>query len=67
MKDSLPLYRDFSSIHAVDPEYYSAKYDVKRGLRNADGTGVLHQSARPVVVYLNGEYWGHYNLRERVN
>ncbi|WP_308855848.1 citrate/2-methylcitrate synthase [uncultured Slackia sp.] len=41
MKDSLPLYRDFSSIHAVDPEYYSAKYDVKRGLRNADGTGVL--------------------------
>ena len=20
---------------------------------------------RPVVVYLNGEYWGHYNLRER--
>ena len=41
MKDTLPLYRDFSSIHAVDPEYYSAKYDVKRGLRNADGTGVL--------------------------
>ncbi len=41
MKESLPLYRDFSSIHAVDPEYYSAKYDVKRGLRNADGTGVL--------------------------
>ncbi|MBR4539317.1 MAG: lamin tail domain-containing protein [Clostridia bacterium] len=20
---------------------------------------------RPVIVYLNGEYWGHYNLRER--
>lgn len=26
---------------------------------------VLTLAWRPVVVYLNGEYWGHYNLRER--
>lgn len=28
---------------------------------------VIHQAWRPVAVYLNGVYWGHYNLRERVD
>ena len=28
---------------------------------------VIHQAWNPVVVYLNGTYWGHYNLRERVD
>ena len=28
---------------------------------------VLHQAWNPVVVYLNGVYWGHYNMRERVD
>jgi len=28
---------------------------------------ILYQEAVPVIVYINGEYWGHYNLRERVN
>lgn len=26
---------------------------------------ILTLAWRPVVVYLNGQYWGHYNLRER--
>ena len=30
-------------------------------------TGVAHQAVNPVVVYLNGQYWGHYNMRERVD
>ena len=30
-------------------------------------TNVLHQAWNPVVVYLNGQYWGHYNMRERVS
>jgi len=30
-------------------------------------TTVIHQAWRPVVVYINGLYWGHYNLRERVS
>lgn len=30
------------------------------------GNTVVHQAWRPVIVYLNGAYWGHYNLRERV-
>ncbi len=28
---------------------------------------VIHQAWQPVVVYLNGQYWGHYNLRERAD
>ena len=31
------------------------------------GTEVIHQAWNPVVVYLNGVYWGHYNMRERVD
>ena len=30
-------------------------------------TTVIHQAWNPVVVYLNGQYWGHYNMRERVD
>ena len=30
-------------------------------------TTVIHQAWKPVVVYLNGVYWGHYNMRERVD
>lgn len=40
MKESLPLYTDFEKCHSIDPYYYTT-YDIKRGLRNADGTGVV--------------------------
>lgn len=40
MKESLPLYTDFEKCHSTDPCYYTT-YDIKRGLRNADGTGVV--------------------------
>ena len=40
MKESLPLYTDFEKCHLIDPCYYTT-YDIKRGLRNADGTGVV--------------------------
>jgi len=33
----------------------------------AAATSVMYQDAQPVVVYLNGQYWGHYNLRERLH
>ncbi|MDO4546749.1 MAG: lamin tail domain-containing protein [Clostridia bacterium] len=32
-----------------------------------EGTGVMYQDSVPVVVYINGEYWGHYNMRERIH
>lgn len=34
------FYRDFSESNKIDPEKYK-KFDVKRGLRNADGAGVV--------------------------
>jgi len=30
-------------------------------------TGLDRQAARPVVLFLNGEYWGLHNLRERID
>ncbi len=38
--ESIDLYNTFSSVNTVDPQLY-ADHDVKRGLRNADGSGVL--------------------------
>ncbi len=34
-------------------------------LIDASGSSVVTQAWRPVIVYINGEYWGQYNLRER--
>ena len=28
---------------------------------------LCYQDARVIVVFINGEYWGHYNLREKIN
>ena len=28
-------------------------------------TNIAHQAWKPVIVYINGQYYGHYNLRER--
>ncbi len=42
-------------------------------MRDATLTGLLrgadieYQAYRPTVVYINGEYWGIYNLREKIN
>ncbi len=33
----------------------------------ADRAGVTTQAFRPAVVYLNGEYWGIQNIREKIN
>lgn len=35
-----PLYKAYEQVDYIDPALYSS-YDVKRGLRNADGSGVL--------------------------
>lgn len=36
-------------------------------LLDAYGASVIHQAWKPVSVFLNGQYWGHMNLRERVD
>jgi hypothetical protein len=32
-----------------------------------EGSGLEYQASRSAVVYLNGDYWGFYNIREKVN
>ena len=32
-----------------------------------DGLGLYYAAGRPIVVYINGKYYGHYNLREKAN
>lgn len=32
-----------------------------------EGSGLEYQAHRSAVVYLNGQYWGFYNIREKVN
>ena len=36
----IALFENFKTINTIDSERYD-RYDVKRGLRNADGTGVV--------------------------
>ena len=36
-------------------------------LIDAYGSQVIHQAWKPVAVYLNGIYWGHMDLRERID
>jgi len=31
------------------------------------GADLIHMAGDPVIVYINGEYWGQYHLRERIN
>ncbi len=33
----------------------------------AEGQGILYQDHQVIQVYINGRYWGHYNLREKIN
>ncbi len=39
-EQKIALYNNFKSVNAIDPANYD-QFDVKRGLRNADGTGVV--------------------------
>ena len=48
---------DANSTRLRDPVISSA----------AKGLGLLYQDALAIQVYINGEYWGHYNLREKIN
>lgn len=45
---------------------YQAWYTEQFGYAE-DTLPVIHQAWKPVVVYINGVYWGHMNLRERVD
>ncbi len=55
------------TLRAAGTESFQTRFrDPLLGMR-AVGLGIYYQEQRPVVVYVNGEYFGHYNLAERVN
>lgn len=55
------------TLRACGTESFMTRFrDAMLGSRAAD-LNILYQEAVPVVVYINGEFWGHYNLREKIN
>jgi hypothetical protein len=48
---------DFGGTHIRDGFITSLGYDM----------GLEVQAFRPAVVYINGQYWGIYNIREKIN
>ena len=60
-------YRAFVLRNSGNDCVWSRMVDgVQSRLADKVNTSVIHQAWRPVIVYINGRYWGHYNLRERV-
>jgi hypothetical protein len=49
--------QDFNKTHILDGMVSTL----------AQGLNIDTQAYRPVVVYLNGDYWGIYDLREKIN
>ena len=61
-------YKSFVLRNSGNDQVWTRMVDgVQSRLMDQLGTPVIHQAWRPVIVYLNGQYWGHYNLRERVS
>lgn len=64
--------RDFTSYKSFVLRSTAQDYNRSR-MRDAmitslmQGEDVMYQETEVCVLYLNGKYWGHYNMRERVN
>jgi hypothetical protein len=59
-------YNKFSIRNAGQDFPYAMMRDVL-GARIGERLGLFGSKATPVVMYLNGEYWGKYFLRERID
>lgn len=65
--------RPFTSYRAIairnggqDGKFTRVLEGMQHRLVDQTGSSVITQAWKPVIVYLNGEYWGHYNMRERI-
>jgi len=64
--------RDYESYKSLLLRSANSDYSATR-LRDivasslAEGQGILYQDHEVIQVYINGQYWGHYNLREKIN
>ena len=55
------------TLRAGGTESYKTRFKDAMLTRLANGMGIFYQESVTCVVYLNGQYWGQYNLRERIN
>ena len=64
--------RDYESYKSLLLRAANSDYSATR-LRDivasslAEGQDILYQDHEVIQVYINGRYWGHYNLREKIN
>ncbi len=64
--------RDYTSyksilLRAANSDAYATRLRDVVASSLAEGEGLLYQDHVVIQVYINGEYWGHYNLREKIN
>ena len=55
------------TLRAGGTESFKTRFKDAMMVKLANGMGIYYQESVTCVVYLNGEYWGQYNLRERIN
>lgn len=62
-------YTDLKSftLRAAGTETWGTRFKDAFLTSLAEGANVMYQDARVVNVYINGNFWGHYNLREKIN
>lgn len=54
-------------LRAANSDAYATRIRDVVASSLAENEGLLYQDALCIQVYINGEYWGHYNLREKIN
>ncbi len=64
--------RDYDSyksllLRAANSDAYATRLRDIVASSLAEGQDILYQDHEVIQVYINGRYWGHYNLREKIN
>lgn len=54
-------------LRAANSDTYATRLRDVVASSLAEGQGILYQDYEVIQVYINGKYWGHYNLREKIN
>lgn len=62
-------YTEYHSLllRAANSDTYATRIRDVVASSLAEGQNILYQDHVVIQVYINGEYWGHYNLREKIN
>ena len=54
-------------LRAANSDTYATRLRDVTASSLAEGQGILYQDYVVIQVYINGKYYGHYNLREKIN